>query len=69
MMKKSDIVWGMFMMIFVRIIEMIWVKMKEKKEERYEEIERKMVEKGNWIKKKLDYGVKLWEKKKMNKWM
>ncbi|SBW16430.1 dolichyl-phosphate-mannose-protein mannosyltransferase family protein [Brucella sp. 10RB9215] len=69
MMKNRAIVWGLFLLLFVRLLAMIWVPLTDPTEARYAEIARKMVETGNWITPQFDYGVPFWAKPPLHTWL
>ncbi|WP_247643991.1 ArnT family glycosyltransferase, partial [Brucella abortus] len=69
MMKNRAIVWGLFLLLFVRLLAMIWVPLTDPTEARYAEIARKMFETGNWITPQFDYGVPFWAKPPLHTWL
>ncbi|MDR0251847.1 MAG: glycosyltransferase family 39 protein [Brucellaceae bacterium] len=69
MTKSRAIIWGLFLLLFVRLLAMIWVPLTDPTEARYAEIARKMVETGNWITPQFDYGVPFWAKPPLHTWL
>ena len=69
MTKSRAILWGLFLLLAVRVAAMIWVPLTDPTEARYAEIARKMVETGNWITPQFDYGVPFWAKPPLHTWL
>ncbi|MBQ0708293.1 MULTISPECIES: glycosyltransferase family 39 protein [unclassified Ochrobactrum] len=69
MTKSRSILWGLFLLLFIRLLAMIWVPLTDPTEARYAEIARKMVETGNWITPQFDYGVPFWAKPPLHTWL
>lgn len=69
MTKSRAILWGLFLLLAVRMAAMIWVPLTDPTEARYAEIARKMVETGNWITPQFDYGVPFWAKPPLHTWL
>jgi 4-amino-4-deoxy-L-arabinose transferase-like glycosyltransferase len=69
MTKDRAIVWGLSLLLFVRLLAMVWVPLTDPTEARYAEIARKMVETGNWITPQFDYGVPFWAKPPLHTWV
>ncbi|MEM5471346.1 glycosyltransferase family 39 protein [Hoeflea sp. AS60] len=69
MTKSRAIIWGLLLLLAVRLAAMIWVPLTDPTEARYAEIARKMVETGNWITPQFDYGVPFWAKPPLHTWM
>jgi len=67
--KGRAIIWGLLLLLAVRLAAMIWVPLTDPTEARYAEIARKMVETGNWITPQFDYGVPFWAKPPLHTWM
>jgi 4-amino-4-deoxy-L-arabinose transferase-like glycosyltransferase len=67
--KSRAILWGLFLLLAVRVAAMIWVPLTDPTEARYAEIARKMVETGNWITPQFDYGVPFWAKPPLHTWL
>jgi len=63
------ILWGLFLLLVVRVAAMIWVPLTDPTEARYAEIARKMAETGNWITPQFDYGVPFWAKPPLHTWL
>jgi 4-amino-4-deoxy-L-arabinose transferase-like glycosyltransferase len=68
MTKDRAIVWGLILLLVVRLPAMVWVPLTDPTEARYAEIARKMVETGNWITPQFDYGVPFWAKPPLHTW-
>ncbi|MEP9396368.1 glycosyltransferase family 39 protein [Mesorhizobium sp. KR2-14] len=69
MTKSRAILWGLLLLLAVRLLAMIWVPLTDPTEARYAEIARKMVETGNWITPQFDYGVPFWAKPPLHTWL
>lgn len=69
MTKSRAVLWGLLLLLIVRLLVMIWVPLLDPTEARYAEIARKMVETGNWITPQFDYGVPFWAKPPLHTWL
>lgn len=69
MTKNLDILWGLILLLSVRLLAMVWVPLTDPTEARYAEIARMMVETGNWITPQFDYGVPFWAKPPLHTWL
>lgn len=69
MTTSRAILWGLFLLLIVRVAAMIWVPLTDPTEARYAEIARKMAETGNWITPLFDYGVPFWAKPPLHTWL
>ncbi|TWB47353.1 4-amino-4-deoxy-L-arabinose transferase-like glycosyltransferase [Rhizobium sp. ERR 922] len=69
MTKNLGILWGLILLLGVRLLAMVWVPLTDPTEARYAEIARKMVETGNWITPQFDYGVPFWAKPPLHTWL
>ena len=69
MTKSRSILCGLFLLLLIRLLAMIWVPLTDPTEARYAEIARKMVETGNWITPQFDYGVPFWAKPPLHTWL
>ncbi|MDH6234960.1 4-amino-4-deoxy-L-arabinose transferase-like glycosyltransferase [Mesorhizobium soli] len=69
MTRNRAILWGLILLLAVRLLAMIWVPLTDPTEARYAEIARKMVETGNWITPQFDYGVPFWAKPPLHTWL
>ena len=69
MTKSRAILWGLILLLIVRLLAMVWVPLTDPTEARYAEIARKMVETGNWITPQFDYGVPFWAKPPLHTWL
>lgn len=69
MTKSRSILWGLVLLLFVRLLAMDWFPLTDPTEARYAEIARKMVETGNWITPQFDYGVPFWAKPPLHTWL
>lgn len=55
--------------LFARLLLLVFAPLTDPSESRYAEIARKMVETGDWITPRFDYGVPFWAKPPLSMWM
>ncbi|MBO6918196.1 MAG: glycosyltransferase family 39 protein [Rhizobiaceae bacterium] len=69
MNKFGLLLFGLILLLALRLLAMIWLPILDSTEARYAEIARKMVETGNWITPQFDYGVSFWAKPPLHTWL
>lgn len=69
MTSNRALVLGLFLLLAIRLLAMIWVPLTDPTEARYAEIARIMVDSGNWITPQFDYGVPFWAKPPLHTWL
>ncbi|WP_273795110.1 ArnT family glycosyltransferase [Brucella intermedia] len=69
MTESRSILWALFLLLFMRLLAMVWIPLTDPTGARYAEIARKMVETGNWITPQFDYGVPFWAKPPLHTWL
>lgn len=69
MSRGRVILWGLLLLLAVRVAAMIWVPLTDTTEARYAEIARKMAESGNWITPLFDTGIPYLAEPPLHSWL